>query len=88
MRSTIPIMVVMAYSKGKGDYVVTRGGGGHRRLAGKTMLLGALRPHTDLQRIIDQHLLVKYTTYMTLHARIKPDMQQHPYVCVAKTVFI
>jgi hypothetical protein len=57
-------------------------------LAGKTMLLGALRPHTDLQRIIDQHLLVKYTTYMTLHARIKPDMQQHPYVCVAKTVFI
>jgi hypothetical protein len=53
------------------------------------MLQGAMRPHPNFQAIIDRLLaesgLEKGSHYMTLHARVEPDMQRHP-MCVDKKV--
>jgi hypothetical protein len=58
------------------------------------MLRGALRPHPDLQRIVRKLLReimadagngTSTLSYMTLHARIEPDMQTHP-MCAEKKV--
>jgi Glycosyltransferase family 92 len=55
------------------------------------MLQGAMRPHPNFQTIIDRLLaqsgLKKGSgnEYMTLHARVEPDMQKHP-VCRDKKV--
>ena len=61
------------------------------------MLEGALRPHPALQAVVDRsrrQLEVaalasssggQNSRYMTLHARVEPDMQKHP-VCIEKKV--
>lgn len=93
----------MRYAKGKGPYAAR---GGHRHPAEKLMLEGALRPHPDLQAIVDRlknEMLGRSSStaagsnsnnngnavppdpYMTLHARVEPDMQKHK-VCVDKKV--
>jgi hypothetical protein len=67
------------YVQGKGGYALK---GGHRNPAEILMFQGALKPHPALQAIIDRILLKEMGSdpYMTLHARIEPDMQRHP-VC-------
>lgn len=72
------------YVKGKGRFTVASGGGGtpQRHPAEILMLQSALVPHNDLLNIL-QDIRIKYledSSYMTLHARIEPDMQRHP-VC-------
>jgi hypothetical protein len=47
------------------------------------MLRGALRPNPALQAVLDGLLLP--VPYMTIHARVEPDMQRHP-VCRDKKV--
>eukprot|EP00934_Nitzschia_sp_Nitz4_P001778 Nitzschia sp. Nitz4//NODE_202_length_38933_cov_72.610268//9051//10802//NITZ4_additional_000020-RA//1//CDS//3329531780//1778//frame0 len=79
------------YAKGRGYFAVD----GHRNPTEILMMQGAMRPHPDMQAIIDQNLkqLVKDSTpnpdgsfdYMTLHARVEPDMQAHP-MCREKKV--
>jgi hypothetical protein len=55
-----------------------------RRNPGEILMLqGALRPHPTLQGVIDNLSLP--TPYMTIHARVEPDMQRHP-VCKDKKV--
>lgn len=98
------------YAKGVGDYAED----GHRNAAEILMLKGAMRPHPDMQAIIDEKVrtlcllgdsssnnnqtdttpqqsspppptpLPPYD-YMTLHARVEPDMQAHP-MCRDKKV--
>ena len=80
------------YGIGKGPYAAE---GGHRHPAEILMLEGALRPHPDLRRIIEGIALRSGlvparnnhtgTGYMTLHARVEPDMQKH-MVCTEKKV--
>eukprot|EP00547_Thalassionema_nitzschioides_P010945 CAMPEP_0194262610 /NCGR_PEP_ID=MMETSP0158-20130606/46633_1 /TAXON_ID=33649 /ORGANISM="Thalassionema nitzschioides, Strain L26-B" /LENGTH=522 /DNA_ID=CAMNT_0039002769 /DNA_START=162 /DNA_END=1730 /DNA_ORIENTATION=- len=60
------------------------------------MTMGGLRPHPDLQRLIDS-MISNFTqnnnrinddddaSYITLHARIEPDMQVQPF-CLEKKV--
>jgi hypothetical protein len=54
------------------------------------MIKGALRPHPDLLAIVDRLLgdLGGNGTvpYMTLHARVEPDMAKHPICRDAKVV--
>lgn len=77
----------MAYGKGNGPYVMN----GHRNPAEIRMLQGAMRPNPDLQLIIDDKIQTlvgnasNNNNYMTLHARVEPDMQQHP-LCRDKKV--
>ena len=60
--------------RGKGQYAVN----GHRNPMEILMFRGALKPHPDLQDILDQILKHNFTSnYMTLHARVEPDMQRH-----------
>ncbi len=94
------------YAKGKGPYAsnLKSNTGNHRNPAEILMLQGAMRPHPDLQTIIDRLLIqasllppnqstaaFESTTrplqleYMTLHARVEPDMQKHR-VCRDKKV--
>jgi len=95
------------YGKGKGRYIGDVSSGHLRNPAEILMLQGAMRPHPDLQAILDGLLQnasllepgasssVPSTTttiqmenqstlppplqlpYMTLHARVEPDMQHH-----------
>ena len=77
------------YVKGKGDFSID----GHRRPTEKLMYSGAMRPHPKLREIIER--CQKYmeggesggekSDYITLHARVEPDMQKHP-VCRDKKV--
>jgi len=87
------------YVKGKGRYTVNddpkqkNSNEIHRNPAEILMLQGALKPHPALQAIVDRskiHLQERASRvgalrYMTLHARIEPDMQRHP-VCKEKKV--
>jgi hypothetical protein len=68
--------------------------GKHRNPAEILMLQGALKPNPALQAIVDRskiHLQERASRrvgafrYMTLHARVEPDMQHHP-VCKEKKV--
>lgn len=76
----------IGYTKGKGR--LGTGLDGHRHPAEILMLRGAMRPHPKLRKIIDGFLAslqngtdaTEPVEYMTLHARIEPDMQKHP-VC-------
>jgi hypothetical protein len=79
--------------KRRGPYIQE---GGRRNPAELLMFQGALRPSLYLRQLIDQHVhrLTGRTTsssnnetidYMTLHARVEPDMQRHP-VCPDKKV--
>jgi hypothetical protein len=61
------------YAKGLGKYTYH----GHRDPAEIAMFQGALKPHPDLQIIIDRASKRLGDNYMTLHARIEPDMQRH-----------
>ncbi|KAG7345705.1 hypothetical protein IV203_033236 [Nitzschia inconspicua] len=70
----------MRYSKGRGPYI------GPRKSANRADILmqrEALRPHPNLQAIIDNVLASvsgndgKKLEYMTVHARVEPDMQRH-----------
>ena len=64
----------MRYVKGRGPYAKPV----FRNPVELTMIQGAMRPHPDMQAIIDKLLAsVGGTEYMTLHARVEPDMQQH-----------
>jgi hypothetical protein len=81
----------MRYAKGNGPYTA----GGHRSPAEILMLRGAMRPHPKLQAIIDRFLHSleggsannnEKIEYITLHARVEPDMQRQ-MVCVPKKVF-
>jgi len=82
----------MFYAKGRGTHAVK---GGHRNPLEILMLKGALRPHPNLQTTIDEKVLemlgssassgAKSSDYMTLHARVEPDMQRH-MVCRDKKV--
>jgi len=75
------------YSDGKGKYTDN----GHRHPTEILMLRDALRPHPKLQNIIDGLLSSLNSDgegaveYVTLHARIEPDMQRHPQ-CKSKKV--
>ena len=41
---------------------------------------GALRPHPDIRHLVDQYILqTGLGTFLTLHARVEPDMQYHDY---------
>jgi hypothetical protein len=95
----------MRYSKGRGPLVEK----GFRNPVDLLILRGALRPHPDLQAIVDQKLASLHfetnmtqnvtvagrgvsshhssssVPYMTLHARVEPDMQKHP-MCRDKKV--
>ncbi len=46
----------------------------------KTILQGALRPHPEIQQMIQQYINIQLQgeKYMVLHARIEPDMNKHP----------
>jgi hypothetical protein len=79
--------------KRRGPYIQE---GGQRNPAELLMFQGALRPSLYLRQLIDHHVhrLTGRTTmlsnsetsnYMTLHARVEPDMQRHP-VCRDKKV--
>lgn len=67
----------------------------HRRNPAEILMLqGALRPHPALQAVVDRskNYLLKQASsskssfrYMTLHARVEPDMQKHP-LCRDKKV--
>ena len=75
----------------------------HRNPTEILMLQGAMRPHPNLQEVIDRLLIEAWLLppnqstavsnsgaypqldYMTLHARVEPDMQNHP-VCRDKKV--
>ena len=80
----------MSYVQGKGKLHKD-----HRRNPAEILMLqGALRPHPALQAVVDRskkYLLGQTPTtkssfrYMTLHARVEPDMQRHP-VCKEKKV--
>ena len=79
------------YGKGNGPYVAE---GGHRHPAEILMLKGAMRPHPVLRQIIDEKLhslegghagADNKIDYITLHARVEPDMQKQ-MVCVPKKV--
>ena len=94
--------------KGRGPYInpesssgvnSSSSSSGHRHPAEILMLQGAIRPHPDFIKIIDERLNVLTSSndtrsshnkskinFMTLHARIEPDMQQHT-VCVNKKVY-
>jgi hypothetical protein len=108
------------YAKGKGRYTIlsndntttTTAKSSRRNPAEILMLQGAMRPHPDLQAILDR-LLIRASLlqpnestatsnyddvgndgsstvplqldYMTLHARVEPDMQKHK-VCRDKKV--
>ena len=71
-------------NKAKGKFAIN----GHRHPAEILMFQGALKPHPELQAMIDKLMRENGLTaddeqrssYMTLHARIEPDMQKHP-VC-------
>lgn len=87
----------MRYGQGKGAYVGDKETTGHLRNPAEILMLkGAMRPHPDLQAILDGLLQSvslledgKSTAtpmissapleldYMTLHARVEPDMQKH-----------
>lgn len=76
------------YAAGKGPYTQA----GHRHPAEILMLQGALRPSPALREIIQEKLQTLDGTssnetveYMTLHARVEPDMQRQQ-VCVWKKV--
>eukprot|EP00934_Nitzschia_sp_Nitz4_P008564 Nitzschia sp. Nitz4//scaffold126_size65214//26625//27965//NITZ4_006153-RA/size65214-processed-gene-0.24-mRNA-1//1//CDS//3329534680//8554//frame0 len=73
------------YAIGKGPHAE----GGHRHPAEKLMLQHAMRPHPDLQTIIQTNIesspLQQGHSYMTIHARIEPDMQMH-IMCPKKKV--
>lgn len=76
------------------DGTAADGGGTRRNPAEVMMLQGALRPHPALQAILDGLLSSQLRDdkgnsrpYMTLHARVEPDMQRHP-VCMEKKVFL
>ena len=87
----------IAYVKGKGKFGTdtTR----ERHPAEILMLQTALRPHPQLQSILDEKRKelvgsnynnssssnAAYDDYMTLHARVEPDMQKHP-ICPDKKV--
>jgi len=82
------------YSQGKGPYANFNGR--IRNPAEILMLQGALQPNPRLREIINEKLSSlqhsnsnaitnKPVEYMTLHARIEPDMQRHP-VCRDKKV--
>ena len=71
---------------GKGEYAEP----GKRHPVDLAILQGAQRPHPFMQEIIDNMLRKKFgdnaqedATYMTLHARVEPDMLVHP-MCPAK----
>lgn len=74
------------YSRGVGG--LAEGLDGHRHPAEILMMRGAMRPHAKLRKLIDGFLAslrngtdtTEPVEYMTLHARIEPDMQKHP-VC-------
>jgi len=56
-----------------------------RHAADVLMLQGAFRPHPGIEAIMDEYLTTifgatKHVSFMALHARVEPDMQQHP-VC-------
>jgi hypothetical protein len=84
------------YGKGKGRYIGDKASGHVRNPAEILVLQGAMRPHPELQAILDGLLqkssLLKtgestatvgtisaplQLDYMTLHARVEPDMQKH-----------
>eukprot|EP00591_Stephanopyxis_turris_P010318 CAMPEP_0195518750 /NCGR_PEP_ID=MMETSP0794_2-20130614/13589_1 /TAXON_ID=515487 /ORGANISM="Stephanopyxis turris, Strain CCMP 815" /LENGTH=458 /DNA_ID=CAMNT_0040647771 /DNA_START=301 /DNA_END=1677 /DNA_ORIENTATION=+ len=76
------------YVEGFTDWAVD----GHRRPEEKLMISSAMRPHPKLREIIEQCQNSLNdgesggnTEYMTLHARVEPDMQKHP-VCRDKKV--
>ncbi len=88
------------YAKGKGPLVPHPIGEENRISAVRNpaeilMYQGALRPHPALQAVVDRlklQMMKRGRTsssssfrYMTLHARIEPDMQKHP-VCRDKKV--
>lgn len=63
------------YSKGKGTLAKK-----FRNPVELLMLRGAMRPHPDLRAIADRLIASKVgegKEYMTLHARVEPDMQAH-----------
>lgn len=62
------------YANGRGPFPIE---GGHRRPAEKLMLTGAMRPHPKLREIIELCQQTMTSHYMTLHARVEPDMQKH-----------
>jgi hypothetical protein len=80
----------LSYVKGKGKLHKD-----HRRNPAEIIMLqGALRPNPALQAIVDRskkylleraHSTKSSFRYMTLHARVEPDMQNHP-VCRDKKV--
>jgi hypothetical protein len=56
------------------------------------MMKGALRPHPFLQKIVTEEMSklrgVEGGKYMTLHARVEPDMARQDYVCaVSQSTF-
>jgi hypothetical protein len=75
----------MRYAKGNTQYAVD----GHRNPAEVLMFQGALRPHAKIQALIDEKLKLllggptshsnnhTQSGYMTIHARVEPDMQRH-----------
>ena len=84
------------YAKGKGEYIGPKGSGHQRNPAEILMLQGAMRPHPELQAILDRLLQNSslldqgqstantgtlsaplQLDYLTLHARVEPDMQKH-----------
>lgn len=48
----------------------------------REMLKGALRPHPFLQEIVEKERIRLGNKYMTLHARVEPDMARQDRVCV------
>ena len=92
--STRLAMSYQRYVKGYGKYVSS--GAESKRNPGEILMLqGAIKPHPVLQSKIDNllhdtmkgnnHNTNKQFSYMTLHARIEPDMQKH-LVCKEKKV--
>jgi len=60
----------------------------------KTIMNGAFRPHPEIQVMIDRFIDEKINTdeedrggIMVLHARVEPDMQNHP-VCKVRWYFV
>ena len=86
------------YSRSKGPFPDEHG---RRNPIEILMNRGALRPHPELQAIIersqrsfggggggrgDDHTTGAIPPYLTLHARVEPDMQKHKSPCTDKTV--
>jgi hypothetical protein len=71
------------YVKGRGPYSIPN----FRNSAELLILRGALRPHPDLMAIVNRlRGSVEDASYMTLHARVEPDMQHH-YPCKTVKVY-